>query len=89
MTTMILTFLFFLLIISAMSVGVMFGRKPIQGTCGGLNTSGSCEICGGIPEKCPEQQSGTSSNTKDSTVRDGSEKYYNADATSRTGSDRK
>jgi len=44
-----------LLMVAAMAVGVMFGRKPIAGSCGGLQRlgiSGECEICGGIPERC-------------------------------------
>ena len=35
--------------------GVVFGRKPIAGSCGGLKTMGEigdCEICGGDPAKC-------------------------------------
>lgn len=29
-----------------MSVGVLFKRKPIQGSCGGIaNLMGSCDIC--------------------------------------------
>ena len=40
-----------------MSVGVIFKRKPIAGTCGGLAAAGiegDCEICGGNIEKCEE-----------------------------------
>ena len=29
----------------AMAIGVMAGRKPISGSCGGLNSSGGCELC--------------------------------------------
>jgi len=42
------------LIIVAMSVGVMFGREPLKGSCGG---SGGAEcICEkkGIPPKCEQ-----------------------------------
>jgi hypothetical protein len=29
-----------------MSVGILFKRKPIQGSCGGIaNFMGSCDIC--------------------------------------------
>lgn len=44
-------------LMAAMAIGVIFGRKPIAGTCGGLNnmgTKGECEICGGNPNKCEE-----------------------------------
>ena len=58
MTVFIFTFIFFLAIVAAMAIGVMGGRAPISGTCGGMNNlglDGSCEICGGNPEKCDEQ----------------------------------
>ena len=53
----VLTFAILLLIVAGMAVGVMRGRKPISGTCGGLNqlgVDGACEICGGRPELCDE-----------------------------------
>lgn len=59
MDTMILTFAGLLLIITAMSVGVLLGRKPITGSCGGMSALGMdtvCDICGGDPNKCEEEQ---------------------------------
>lgn len=44
--TTILAFFIIALVIAAMSVGVMAGRKPIKGSCGGLN-GGGCELCSG------------------------------------------
>lgn len=47
-----------MLLVAAMSVGVIMGRKPISGSCGGLGAMGiskSCEICGGNPRKCEEE----------------------------------
>ncbi|MFW6345636.1 MAG: (Na+)-NQR maturation NqrM [Halomonas sp.] len=41
-----------------MAVGVIVGRKPIAGSCGGLNQLGlkeGCEICGGKDEVCEEE----------------------------------
>ena len=41
-----------------MSVGVLFGKKPITGSCGGLanlEPGRECELCGGNPSKCIEQ----------------------------------
>ncbi len=38
-----------------MAVGVLFGRKPISGSCGGMKALGldmECEICGGDLSKC-------------------------------------
>ena len=46
-------FLVMLLLVAAMAIGVMFGRKPIAGTYGGLNNLGEdgvCELCGARPE---------------------------------------
>lgn len=59
MTEFILTFFILLAIVAAMSIGVMRGRNPISGSCGGLNNlgiDGECEICGGDANKCEEQQ---------------------------------
>ena len=55
MSTVLITFSILLLIFVAMSIGVVFGRKPIAGSCGGLKTMGEmgdCAICGGDPAKC-------------------------------------
>jgi len=57
MKILLITFVFMALIILIMSVGVIFKRKPIAGTCGGLAAAGiegECEICGGNIEKCEE-----------------------------------
>tara|TARA_B100001175_G_scaffold269514_1_gene241317 strand:- start:203 stop:412 length:210 start_codon:yes stop_codon:yes gene_type:complete len=48
MTTFLITFLFFTLIVVLMSLGVMLMGKNIKGSCGGLNAvSGSdkCLVC--------------------------------------------
>jgi hypothetical protein len=48
--TMLVTLLLAFLIISAMlalmSIGVIAGRNPIKGSCGGINGQG-CELCSG------------------------------------------
>ena len=41
----LVSFLVILVAMLAMAVGVMAGRKPISGSCGGLNGSGGCELC--------------------------------------------
>ena len=46
LTTILITFVVMLSVIAAMAVGVMNGRKPISGSCGGLN-GGGCELCSG------------------------------------------
>lgn len=58
MATMIATFLLLIAVVAGMAVGVMFGRKPLKGSCGGLNNAGvdsSCSVCGGNPAKCDEK----------------------------------
>ena len=55
MSTMIFAFGFMLLMTAIMAVGVMAGRPPIAGTCGGMKALGldtSCEICRGNPSLC-------------------------------------
>ncbi|RBW49983.1 (Na+)-NQR maturation NqrM [Marinobacter sp. F3R11] len=58
MGTFLLVFLIVVILVAGMSVGVIFGRKPISGTCGGigaLGISSSCDICGGDTQKCEEE----------------------------------
>ena len=58
MYEMVLIFLILMAVIAVMSVGVLFGKKPITGSCGGLanlEPGRECELCGGNPSKCVEQ----------------------------------
>ena len=55
---MLIIFLVLITIIGVMSVGVLFGKKPITGSCGGLanlEPGRECELCGGNPSNCAEQ----------------------------------
>mgnify|MGYP006073239599 CR=1 FL=1 len=57
MMVLVISFLLIALVVLMMSVGVIMGRKPVQGSCGGLNNlSGldECELCGGSVSKCEE-----------------------------------
>jgi len=57
MIEFLMTFVILLLIVAGMAIGVLRGRKPLAGTCGGLNnmgSGGSCDICGGDTKKCEE-----------------------------------
>ena len=59
MGTFIIVFLFMGLIILAMSVGVLMGRKPIAGSCGGMSALGmdvACDICKGDKNVCDDEQ---------------------------------
>ena len=54
----------FVILISAMAVGVLLGRKPIAGSCGGVAAAlgekdYTCEICGDDPNKCDEISAGS------------------------------
>ena len=58
MTELFLSFFIFLAIVFIMAVGVLRGRAPIAGSCGGLNNlgvDGACEICGGNRSKCDQE----------------------------------
>ncbi|ABE58929.1 MULTISPECIES: (Na+)-NQR maturation NqrM [Chromohalobacter] len=58
MTIWILVFALMLLLLAGMAIGVILGRKPIAGSCGGLNQLGlkdGCDICGGNDKVCEEE----------------------------------
>ncbi|MBC7184973.1 MAG: (Na+)-NQR maturation NqrM [Marinobacter sp.] len=58
MGTFLLVLFIVVLLVAGMSIGVIFGRKPISGTCGGIGALGinqSCDICGGNTQKCEEE----------------------------------
>ena len=57
MTLFLITALLIGLVIAIMAIGVMAGRKPIKGSCGGMGALGidsGCEICGGNGKRCDE-----------------------------------
>ena len=68
MIEFLLTFVFLVAIVALMAIGVMRGRPPISGSCGGLNNlgvDGACEICGGNPARCDQQSDeGSASDTR-------------------------
>ena len=44
-----------LFVVAAMAIGVILGRKPISGSCGGMSALGmdvACDICKGDKTKC-------------------------------------
>jgi Uncharacterized protein conserved in bacteria len=56
MGTLLVTFLFMVLVVVLMAVGVIFGRKPITGSCGGVGKALGqpdyvCDLCGGDESK--------------------------------------
>ncbi|MEH6638086.1 MAG: (Na+)-NQR maturation NqrM [Porticoccaceae bacterium] len=47
------------LLITGMAVGVLLGRKPLAGSCGGMTALGmevACDICAGDVAVCEEIQ---------------------------------
>ncbi|SES74358.1 (Na+)-NQR maturation NqrM [Thorsellia anophelis] len=53
----ILVFGLLVCVVVGMSIGVMFGRKPIAGSCGGISALGlrkgsKCDFCGNDPTQC-------------------------------------
>jgi hypothetical protein len=56
MATVLLTITIALLVFGAMAIGVVFGRAPIKGSCGGIGAgdNATCGVCGGNPARCPE-----------------------------------
>jgi len=71
----VISALVFALIMTAMAVGVLAGREPIKGSCGGMGALGfgnGCEICGGDASRC-ETRSGDTADGADHSL------YYPAD----------
>ncbi len=50
MATFVATFIFILIVMAIMSIGVMFGRKAIKGSCGGAKS----DACGCV-KKCEKR----------------------------------
>lgn len=59
MTTFIVALIVVLLLVGGMAIGVIMGREPIKGSCGGMAALGidtECDICGGNPNLCETEQ---------------------------------
>lgn len=56
--TVLLTVVIVALLFAAMAVGVLLGRAPMKGSCGGLGAvgiEGDCGACGRRHEDCPKK----------------------------------
>jgi len=84
MTLFLLTLLIVGLVVAGMAVGVIAGRPPIKGSCGGMGALGidaACDICGGDPRRCDEE-------TRDGEVgRNNPGLYYSADPSAEQSAD--
>ncbi|TGD73596.1 (Na+)-NQR maturation NqrM [Mangrovimicrobium sediminis] len=77
MSTFLITALVFGLVMLGMAVGVIFGRAPIKGSCGGIGALGidqACSICGGDPQRCEEETRSPASGESAAQAQ-----YYSAD----------
>jgi hypothetical protein len=76
MTLFLISLLVVGLVMAGMAVGVIAGRPPIKGSCGGMGALGidtTCDLCGGDPQRCDEE-------TRDGEVgRTNPDLYYSAD----------
>lgn len=62
MALFVISFFVLLSVVCLMAIGVIFGRKPIAGSCGGVGAALGekdyvCELCGGDEAKCEEIKS--------------------------------
>ena len=67
MTTFIIVFTMLMLAGAAMAIGVIFGRKPIKGSCGGLGAVGVERACG-CEDVCENDQAADSNRAGKATV---------------------
>lgn len=55
MSTFLLAFVFFLIVVAAMAIGYVVQRKTISGSCGGLGALGIDKACD-CPEPCDRKK---------------------------------
>ncbi len=58
MTLFLVSILVVGLVMAGMAIGVIMGRQPIKGSCGGMGALGidtTCDLCGGDPQRCDEE----------------------------------
>ncbi len=73
MIAFLVSFIAILSMMLLMAVGVLFGREPLKGTCGGLNRftgDKECPVCGGDTTKCETRNSDNQAEDKVALGRD-------------------
>lgn len=69
----LVSFVVFATIVAAMAVGVIAGRAPIKGSCGGIGALGidqKCDLCGGDPVRCETETRGSDAGVRQFDPRD-------------------
>lgn len=61
METVFLAFIVLIVVVIGASVGVLMGRNPIKGSCGGVGKAlgekdYTCPVCGDDPNKCENEE---------------------------------
>ena len=57
MSLFVASFIIVVLAVAGMAIGVINGRRTIQGSCGGLNArDGNCTGCGRDVSRCPARR---------------------------------
>ena len=72
----LIVFFFMLAVVLLMAVGLLMGRKPIAGSCGGMSAIGmdtACDVCGGDKDICDTENEKTAQNTVSELAYDASE----------------
>ena len=77
MLELTLAFVVLALIMVGMAIGVIMGKKPLKGSCGGVGaalgeTDYTCDLCGDDPNKCDEINQGDVQNTSSDLAYDAS-----------------
>ena len=73
MGTFIAVFVVLMTVVIAMSVGVLLGRKPIAGSCGGMASLGmdtACDICAGDKQICEDENERIAREARESKLAD-------------------
>lgn len=84
MQTFFIALFAFLIVMSLMAVGVIMGRKPISGSCGGVGAAlqepnYECDLCGGDEAKCESINSMQAQNAESGKAPSKKAKYYPVD----------
>ncbi len=72
----LIVFFFMLTVVLLMAVGLLMGRKPIAGSCGGMSAIGmdtACDVCAGDKTICDTENEKAAKNAMSELAYDASE----------------